>query len=66
MQLTSTEWALLAPIIVIELALMVFALVDLIRRKKVKGTSKLVWGIIIVVFGVIGSIIYFVAGRAEE
>jgi lipopolysaccharide export LptBFGC system permease protein LptF len=66
MQLSSTEWALLAPIIVIELALMVFALVDLIRRKKVKGASKLVWGIIIVVFGVIGSIIYFVAGRAEE
>jgi hypothetical protein len=58
--------ALLAPIIVIQLGLMIAALYDLEREeRRVRGGSKLVWVLIIVFVNVIGPIIYFVAGREE-
>lgn len=58
--------ALLIPLILIELGLLGFALYDLIKRKRVKGGNKWVWGIIIVLVNFIGPIIYFVLGREEE
>ena len=58
--------ALLAPIILIQLGLMVAALVDLERsERRVRGGSKLVWALVIVLVNVLGPIIYFVAGREE-
>jgi hypothetical protein len=58
--------ALLAPIIVIQLGLMIAALYDLERgERRVRGGSKLVWVFIIVFANIIGPIIYFVAGREE-
>jgi len=58
--------ALLAPIIVIQLGLMVAALIDLERsERRVRGGSKLVWALVIVFVNVAGPIIYFVAGREE-
>ncbi len=61
--------ALLAPIAVIELAfvaLMAFALRDLVKRKRVKGGSKWLWAAIIIFFQMFGPIIYLVFGRVEE
>lgn len=63
---TAAMIGLLVPIVIIELGLMVFALVDLVRRRNVRGGNKWVWGVIIVVIEIIGPIIYFVAGRREE
>ena len=58
--------ALLAPIIIIQLGLMIAALVDLERDERhVRGGSKLVWALVIVFVNVIGPIVYFVAGREE-
>jgi hypothetical protein len=58
--------ALLAPIVVIQLGLMVAALVDLERSdRRVRGGSKLVWALVIILVNVFGPIIYFVAGREE-
>jgi hypothetical protein len=58
--------ALLAPIIVIQVGLMIAALIDLERdERRVKGGSKVVWAIVIVLVNVIGPILYFVAGRDE-
>ncbi len=57
---------ILLPIILIELALLIIALRDLIKREKVTGGNKWVWGVVIVVFEIIGPIVYFVAGRREE
>jgi phospholipase D-like protein len=57
---------LLTPIIVIELGLIVFALRDLLRPERhVRGDSKLMWGILIVVFGLLGPILYLTVGRRE-
>ncbi len=56
----------LLPLIAIQLALMIFALIDLARRRKVARGSKLLWAIIIIFINVIGPILYFILGRAEE
>ncbi len=54
----------LIPIIVLQLGLMIFALVDLVRREKTKG-PKWLWALIIVFVNLIGPILYFVIGREE-
>jgi 4-amino-4-deoxy-L-arabinose transferase-like glycosyltransferase len=58
--------ALLIPLVLVELGLLAFALYDLVKRKRVRGGNKWVWGIIIVVVEIFGPIIYFVLGREEE
>ena len=55
----------LIPIILLQLALLVVALIDLSRRPKVNG-PKWVWVIIIIGFNLIGPIAYFLVGRQEE
>ena len=56
--------ALLAPIIVIQIGLLIAALVDLGHdERRVRGGNKLVWVLVIVFVNIIGPIIYFVAGR---
>lgn len=58
--------ALIIPIALIELGLLVFALYDLVRRERVRGGNKWLWGILIVFFGMIGPIAYLLLGRKEE
>jgi hypothetical protein len=58
--------ALLIPLVLVELGLLGFALYDLVKRKRVRGGNKWVWGIIIVVVEIFGPILYFVLGREEE
>ncbi len=64
----TTQILLLAlPILVIELGLIVFALRDLLQpERRVRGDSKLMWGIIVVIFGIIGPVLYFTVGREVE
>jgi len=58
--------ALLAPIVAIQLGLMIAALFDLEKDDRhVRGGSKLVWALVIVFVNVLGPVIYFVAGREE-
>jgi hypothetical protein len=54
----------LIPIILLQLGLMVFSLVDLMRRERTKG-PKWVWALVIIFVNLIGPIIYLVAGREE-
>jgi hypothetical protein len=54
----------LIPIFLLQLGLMGFALVDLIRRERTKG-PKWVWWLVIIFFNLIGPIVYFVVGREE-
>ncbi|HET7473559.1 MAG TPA: PLD nuclease N-terminal domain-containing protein [Candidatus Limnocylindrales bacterium] len=57
---------LLAPIILIQLGLMIAALYDLEKaERRVRGGSKLVWVLVIVFVNILGPIVYFVAGREE-
>ncbi len=68
-ELTQPLWEalpFLIPLILLELGLLVFALIDLIRRKQVRGDSKILWLIIIIFFQIIGPILYLILGRKEE
>lgn len=64
---TSTLLMLIIPLVALELILLIVALVDLIRREpeRIRG-SKLMWGLIVLLAGVIGPILYFVLGRKEQ
>jgi hypothetical protein len=59
--------ALIAPIIVIQLGLMIAALYDLEKNeRRVRGDSKLVWALVSVFVNVLGPILYVVGGREES
>jgi hypothetical protein len=58
---------LVLPIVIIELGLIVVALRDLLRpERRVRGESKLMWGLLIVFVGMLGPILYLTIGREEE
>ena len=54
------------PLIVIQLLFQIFALVDIIRKKKTKNLSPAIWAVIVIFGEIIGSIVYYLIGRAEE
>lgn len=56
---------LLIPILIIQLALIVAALLDLSRRSATRG-PRWVWVLVILFVNFIGPIIYFVIGREDE
>jgi hypothetical protein len=56
----------LTPLILLELGLLIFALVDLIRRRKVRGDNKVLWALLIIFVQIIGPCLYLLLGRKEE
>ena len=59
------QWLpLLVPIVFLQLGLMIFALVDLIRRERTKG-PKWAWALVIVLINFVGPVVYLVIGREE-
>jgi len=54
----------LIPVILLQLALMIFALIDLVRREKTRG-PKWLWALVIVLGEVLGPIVYLLVGREE-
>lgn len=66
MEQISTYLPLLIPVLVIELALAVTALVHVIRHPHYKFGSLPVWIIIVLFVQIIGPIIYFIFGKGEE
>lgn len=56
----------LIPIIIIEFALMISAVVHIIKHDKFKIGNKVLWTIVSVVFQIIGPILYFTIGRSDE
>jgi hypothetical protein len=67
LQLTTSLVLILLPLVLIELGLVVFSLVDLFKpERRVVGNNKLVWALIIVLVGTIGPIVYLLAGRKQS
>ena len=66
--MTETQILLLIlPIVLIEIGLIVYALRDLLRpERRVRGESKLMWGLLIVFISLLGPILYLTVGRLEE
>jgi hypothetical protein len=57
---------LIIPLVVIQLGLMVYCLVDLSRREKVRALPKWAWALIIILGELIGPIVYIFVGRIDE
>jgi ABC-2 type transport system ATP-binding protein len=58
---------LLVPVVLVELGLAGWALYDLSRPgRRVRGDSRLMWALIVVLVSLIGPILYFVVGRQES
>ena len=57
--------AVLLPLILIEVGLLAWALVDLVKREHVRGGNKLIWVLVIVLISTLGPILYLVWGREE-
>lgn len=56
----------LIPVFIIQVVLWVIALVDLSKRKRVKGDNKVVWVLIILLLEIIGPILYLLWGRHTD
>ncbi|MFZ3577994.1 PLD nuclease N-terminal domain-containing protein [Virgibacillus sp. DJP39] len=60
--LNEINWAVIAPILIIQAILLTVALVDLVRISKTNG-PKWVWLLVILFVNIIGPILYFIFGR---
>lgn len=58
------SWNVILPILIISLALTVFALVDCIRTQQTNG-PKWMWILIILLSNPLGPVFYFVIGRRQ-
>jgi hypothetical protein len=55
---------LLIPIVLLELGLMIYCVVDIARRPKTRG-PKWMWLVIVILVNLLGSIAYLLIGREE-
>lgn len=53
------------PLLALQMILLLWAIIDLARRREVKLLPKWAWVLIILLINIFGPIIYFVAGRGE-
>ena len=57
---------LLIPLVLVQIALAVYALIVLKNTERVRGESKLLWVLVIVFFNLIGPILFLVYGRLTD
>ena len=57
---------LIIPLVILQLVLMIYCLVDLNRRRTVKSLPKWGWALIIILGELFGPIIYLLIGRGED
>jgi hypothetical protein len=58
---------LIIPLVILQLVLIGFAIYDLTRpERRVRGGSKVVWAVIILVFQLLGPLVYFFVGREDS
>ena len=56
----------LIPLVLLQLGLMLFAVIDIAKKSKTKTLSPLLWIIIVLCVNMIGPILYIIFGRAEN
>ncbi|MBC7320973.1 PLDc_N domain-containing protein [bacterium] len=66
METVLPNWRLFLPILILQVGLQIYALVDLIKRpvEELRG-PKILWGIVIVAFQILGVIVYLIFGRKQ-
>lgn len=63
--ISNINWAVIAPVLVIQFILIVVALIDWIRIKETNG-PKWLWLIIILFVSTLGPVLYFIIGRKKD
>lgn len=66
MELFWEYWPLLLPLLLVELALAVTALVHVLRHPHYRFGNKALWIVLVLVVQIIGPIVYFVFGKGED
>ncbi|MEH7500442.1 PLDc N-terminal domain-containing protein [Neobacillus drentensis] len=56
---------IIAPILILQLILVIVAIIDLVRVENTNG-PKWLWALIILLINIIGPILYFVIGRKRN
>jgi len=56
----------LIPLLIIQLALLVTALIHVLKHSQYKFGNKPMWIVIVLLGGIIGAVVYFVFGRSED
>jgi FtsH-binding integral membrane protein len=56
----------LIPLVLIQLGLLIFVIIDIARKKNTKHLPPVVWIIIALSMQMLGSILYIVFGRADK
>jgi hypothetical protein len=50
----------------VELGLMIWAVIDIIRRPAVLWGQKWIWLVIVILFGLVGPLVYLAVGRVQS
>ena len=65
-QISTGAWiALVLPIVLLQLGLIIFALMDLFTRRSVRYLPRWAWALLIIFVGFFGPVLYLVIGREE-
>ena len=54
------------PLIIIQLGLQIYTLIDVLRKGKTKSLNTTAWVIIIIIGEILGPIAYLIFGRSED
>ncbi len=66
LDIDSTLLLVLVPLVLIQVGLVIWGLFDLTRpERRVKGGSKVLWAVVIILLNIVGPLIYFLFGREE-
>lgn len=66
MEAIMNNLSLLLPLLILQAALDIFALVNMVKNKNVKTLNIPLWILIILIFPTIGAIFYFILGRGDN
>jgi hypothetical protein len=57
---------IIVPLLLIQLGLVVYTLFDLLKpERRVKGGSKLLWAVVIILVNLVGPLVYLFIGRED-
>ncbi len=57
---------IMLPLMLIQMALMIFALIHVLRHDTYKVGNKLVWVIVVLFVNIVGPILYFLLGKDDN
>lgn len=57
---------LFLPLVVLQFGLMVTALIHVLKHPNYRFGNKALWVVVVVLFQIVGPVIYFVFGRGDE